>query len=205
MPPCTSTLCWGHSVTFHTHRSLGIPQVRWVDLARQYIANPKPWLPLRMESSVCRDLHSHMPQRLGSSSSSPLVYVSEPGLCGEGGLVSGEEGVGAVHHPVASWCVVVCGGEGVVQTVHEGHVCRGGWLLVVGGGDVPRDVVPGVAQGHLVGHPVPGRVDTKGRNRYNDPAPPPATPKSGKGEYGWSGWPRPQSMGGTHIRSPLGG
>ena len=34
--------------------------------------------------------------------------------------------------------------------VHEGHVRGGGWLLVVIGGDVPRDVVPEVAQG---GHP----------------------------------------------------
>ena len=44
---------------------------------------------------------------------------------GGGGVVGGEEGVGAVHHPVASWCVVVGGGEGVVQIVHEGHVLGG--------------------------------------------------------------------------------
>ena len=68
-----------------------------------------------------------------------------------GGVVSGEEGVRAVHHPVASWCVVVGGGEGVVQIVHEGHVRWGGLLLVVGGGDVPRDVVPEVARG---AHPI---------------------------------------------------
>ena len=37
-----------------------------------------------------------------------------------------------------------------MQIVHEGHVRGGGWLLVVGGGDVPRDVVPEFAQG---GHP----------------------------------------------------
>ena len=56
-----------------------------------------------------------------------------------GGCVVGrEEGVGAVHHPVASWCVVVGVGEGVVQIVHEGHVRGGGWLLVVGGGDFPQ-------------------------------------------------------------------
>ena len=55
-----------------------------------------------------------------------------------------------MHQPVASWCVVVGGGEGVLQIVHGGYVRRGGWLLVVGGGDVPRDVVPEVAQG---GHP----------------------------------------------------
>ena len=67
-----------------------------------------------------------------------------------GGVVGGEEGVGAVHHAVASWCVVVGGGEGVVQFVHEGHVRGGGWLLVVRGGDVPRDVGPEVPQG---GHP----------------------------------------------------
>ena len=58
-----------------------------------------------------------------------------------------------MHHPVASWCVVVGGGEGVVQIVHEGHVRGGGWLPVVGGGDVPRDVVPEVAQGGHPGYP----------------------------------------------------
>ena len=72
---------------------------------------------------------------------------------GGGGVVGGEEGVGAVHHPVASWCVVVGGGEGVVQIVHEGHVRGGGWLPVVGGGDVPGDVVPEVAQGGHPGYP----------------------------------------------------
>ena len=35
-----ASLCWGRSVTTHTHRSVGIPQVRWVHLARQYIALP---------------------------------------------------------------------------------------------------------------------------------------------------------------------
>ena len=70
-----------------------------------------------------------------------------------GGVVGGEEGVGAVHHPVVSGCVVVGGGEGVVQIVHEGHVRGGGWLPLVGGGDVPRDVVPEVAQGGHPGYP----------------------------------------------------
>ena len=70
-----------------------------------------------------------------------------------GGVVGEEEGVGAVHHSVASWCVVVGGGEGVVQIVHEGHVRGWGWLLVVGGGDVLRDVVPEVAQGGHPGYP----------------------------------------------------
>ena len=44
---------------------------------------------------------------------------------------------------------------------------------------------------HLVGHPVPGRVDTKGSTRYHEPdmanphpAPPPTTPKSGSGKHG---------------------
>ena len=72
---------------------------------------------------------------------------------GGGGIVGGEEGVGAMHHPVVSWCVVVGGGEGVVQIVHESHVRGGGWLPVVGGGDVPRDVVPEVAQGGHPGYP----------------------------------------------------
>ena len=80
----------------------------------------------------------------------PGVRVGAWVVLGGGGVVGGEEGDGAVHHPVASWCVVAGGGDGVVQIVHEGHVCGGGWLLVIGGGDVPRDVVPEVAQG---GHP----------------------------------------------------
>ena len=37
-----------------------------------------------MESSVSRDLGSHVPQMWGSSGSSPLAYVSGPGLCGGG-------------------------------------------------------------------------------------------------------------------------
>ena len=44
---------------------------------------------------------------------------------------------------------------------------------------------------HLVGHPVPGRVDTKGRTRYHEPdmahpppTPPPTAPKSGSGKHG---------------------
>ena len=76
-----ASLCWEPSVTFHSHRSVKIRQVRWVQLARQYIALPRPWLPLRMERSVSRDLRSHVPQRWGSSGSSSLVYVSGPGLC----------------------------------------------------------------------------------------------------------------------------
>ena len=102
---------------------------------------------------MSRDLGSHVPQMWGSSASSPLAYVSGPGLCVWGGVVGGEEGVGAVYHPVVCGCVVVGGGEGVVQIVHEGHVRGGGWLLLVGGGDVPRDVVPEVVQGGHPGYP----------------------------------------------------
>ena len=80
-----ASLCWGRSVTFHSHRSVGIPQVRWVQLARQYIPLPRPWLPLRIESSVSRDLRSHVQQRWGLSGSSSLVYVSGPGLFWGGG------------------------------------------------------------------------------------------------------------------------
>ena len=70
-----------------------------------------------------------------------------------GGVVVREEGVSAVHHPVVSWCVVVGGGEGVVQIVHESHVRGGGWLSVVEGGDVPQEVVPEVAEGGHLGYP----------------------------------------------------
>ena len=80
-----ASLCLGRRLTFHSHRSMGIPQVRWVHLTRQYIALRRPWLPLQMESSVSRDLCSHVPQRRGSSGSSPLVYVSWFGLFGGGG------------------------------------------------------------------------------------------------------------------------
>ena len=90
-----ASLCRGRRVTFHTHCSAGICQVRWVHLARQYIALARPWLRLRMESSLSRDLRPHLPQMWGLSGSSSLVYVSWPGLCG-GGVVGGEEEVGAV-------------------------------------------------------------------------------------------------------------
>ena len=40
-----------------------------------------------------------------------------------------------------------------MQIVHESHVRGRGWLLVVRGGDVPRDVVPEVAQGGHTGYP----------------------------------------------------
>ena len=80
-----ASLCWGGRVTFHSHRSVGISLVRWVHLARQYIALPRSWLRLRRENSVSGDLRSHVPQLWGSSGSSSLVYVSGPGLCGGGG------------------------------------------------------------------------------------------------------------------------
>ena len=82
----------------------------------------------------------------------PGVYV-EAWVVWGGGVVGGEEAVGAMHHPVVSLCAVVGGGEGVVQIVHESHVRGGGWLPVVGDGDVPRDVVPEVAQGGHPGYP----------------------------------------------------
>ena len=53
-----ASLCWARSVTFHSHRSVGISQVRCVHLAMQYSTLPRPWLPLRMESSLSRDLHT---------------------------------------------------------------------------------------------------------------------------------------------------
>ena len=56
-----------------------------------------------------------------------------------------------MHQPGVGWCVIVDGAEESVCVANEGHVRGGGWLLVVGGGDVARDVVPEVAQGgHMV-------------------------------------------------------
>ena len=76
------SLCWGRSVTFHSHRSVGIPKVRCVHLARQHIALPRPWLPLRMDSSVSRDLRSHVSQMWESSDSlsRPMILnlISSP-------------------------------------------------------------------------------------------------------------------------------
>ena len=80
-----ASLCKGRSVTFHSHRSVGIPQVRCVHLARQYMTLTRPWLLLRMKSSVSRDLRSHVPQRWGSSGLSFLVYVSGAWVVWEGG------------------------------------------------------------------------------------------------------------------------
>ena len=70
-----------------------------------------------------------------------------------GGVVGGKEGVRAVYYPVVRGCMVVGCREGVVQIVHEGHVRGGGWLPLIGGGDVPRDVVPEVAHGGHPGYP----------------------------------------------------
>ena len=75
-----ASFCWGRRVTFHVHRSAGICQDHWVHLARQYIALPRLWLPLRMESSVSRDFRSHLPWIWESSRSSTLVYVPGTGL-----------------------------------------------------------------------------------------------------------------------------
>ena len=80
-----ASLCCGRSVTFHSHRSVEISEVRWVHLARPYIALPRSWLQLRMESRVSRDLRSQLPQMWGSSGASSLVYLSGAGLCGGGG------------------------------------------------------------------------------------------------------------------------
>ena len=77
-----ASICWGRNVTLHSHRSVGISQVRWVHSARRYIALPRSWWHLRTESSVSRALRSGVPQRWGLSGSSSLVYMSGPGLCG---------------------------------------------------------------------------------------------------------------------------
>ena len=80
----------------------------------------------------------------------PGVCAGAGGVCG-GGVVGGEEGVGAVDHPGFGWGVVVGGGQGVVAVVHEGHVRGGGRLVVGGGGDVWVDVLEAALGGHAVG------------------------------------------------------
>ena len=79
-----ASLCWGHRVTFHAHCSAWICQVHRVHLTGQYIVLPRPWLRLRMESNVSRDLRSYVAQMWRSSGSSSLVYVSWPGFFGGG-------------------------------------------------------------------------------------------------------------------------
>ena len=76
--------CWGYRVTFHVHCSAGIGQVRWVHLARQYLALPRPWLRLRMESSVSRDLLFHVPQMWRCRGPPPWCTCRGPGCAGAG-------------------------------------------------------------------------------------------------------------------------
>ena len=148
-----ASLCWGRSVTTDTHRSLGIPQVCWVHLARQKLRPTKALAAAADREQRVQGFAFPRAPDVG------VVRVVPPGVRVEawvvlgGGVVGAEEEVGALYHPVVSGCVVVGGGEGVVQIVHEGHVRGRGWLLVVGGGDVPRDVVPEVAQGGHLGYP----------------------------------------------------
>ena len=79
-----ASLCWGRSVTTHTHRSVGIPQVRWIHLARQSNALPRPWLLLRMESSVSSDLRSHVPKMWGRPGRPPWGTCRGLGCVGGG-------------------------------------------------------------------------------------------------------------------------
>ena len=52
-------------------------------------------------------------------------------------------------------CAVVGGGEGVVSVAHEGLVGGGGWLPVVWGEDVTRDLVPEASYGGHTADPFP--------------------------------------------------
>ena len=141
-----ATLCWGRSVTFHSDRSVGIPLNPSGSLGKGIHCPIKALVAAADEEQRVQGLAFPRASEVG------VIWLVLPGVRVEawvvrgGSVVGGEEGVGAVHHPVASWCVVVGGGEGVVQIVHEGCVRGGGWLLVLGRGDVPRDVVPEVAQ-----------------------------------------------------------
>ena len=140
-----ASLCWGSSVTTHTHRSVGIPRGPLGPLGEAIHCPTKALAAAADGEQRVQGCGFPRAPDLG------VVRVVPPGVrvgawvVWGGGVVGGEEGVGAVYHPVVCGCVVGGGGEGVVQIVHEGHVRAGGWLLLVGGGDVPRGVVPEVA------------------------------------------------------------
>ena len=148
-----ASLCWGRSVTLHSHRSVGIPKVFLGPLGK---AIHRPTKALAAAADGEQRVQGFAFPRAPDVG---VVRLVPPGVRVKawvvwgGGVVGGEEGVGAVHNPVVSWCVVVGGGEGVVQIVHDTHVRGGGWLPVVGGGDVPRDMLPEVAQGGHPGYP----------------------------------------------------
>ena len=76
-----ASLCWGQRVSFHEYLWAEICQDGWAHLAREYIDARRPWLLLRMGSSICRDLSSHVPWMWGLLGSSTLVYVQRPGWC----------------------------------------------------------------------------------------------------------------------------
>ena len=140
-----ASLCWGRSVTptpigpWSSPRSVGSTW-RGNTLPYQRPGSRCGW------RAACPGMRVPTCPRCGGRPGRPPWRTCRGlGCVGGGGVVGGEEGVGAVYHPVVCGCVVGGGGEGVVQIVHEGHVRGGGWLLLVGGGDVPRDVVPEVA------------------------------------------------------------
>ena len=107
-----ASLCWGRSVTTHTDRSVGITS----SVGSTWRGNTSPY---QGPGSCC-----------GWRAACPGLRVGAWVVWG-GGVVGGEEGVGALYHPVVSGCVVVGGGEGVVQIVHDSHVRGGGWLPLV--------------------------------------------------------------------------
>ena len=140
-------------MTLHSHRSVGIPQVRRVQFGK---AIQRPTEALAAAADGEQRVQGFAVRRapdVGDFRLIPPGVGVEAWVVQGGGVVGGEEGVGAVHQPVVSWCMVVGGGEGVVQIVHESHVRGGGWLPVVEGGDVPQDMVPQVAQGGHPGYP----------------------------------------------------
>ena len=118
-----ASLCGRGCVTFGSPPLRGDPPGPLGSLGKQYIA-----------LAACPGTCVPTCPRGGGRQARPPWCMCRGLGCVGGGVVGGKEGVGAGHHPVASRCVVVGGGEGVVLIVHEGNVPGGGWGRLPGRG-----------------------------------------------------------------------